>query len=49
MVPSVSRALETSCNIYFYELGSRTGIEALTYWATADTGKDGIMPNEVSE
>lgn len=43
--------LETSCNLYFYELGVRTGIEALTYWANnfglgKKTGID--LPNEVS-
>ena len=48
---SLKRALETSCNIYFYELGNRTGIEALTYWANCfglgkKTGID--LPNEVS-
>ena len=48
---SLKRGLETSCNLYFYELGTRTGIEALTYWANCfglgkKTGID--LPNEVS-
>lgn len=32
-VLNLKRALETSCNIYFYELGFRTGIETLNVWA----------------
>ncbi|MGE5613380.1 MAG: penicillin-binding protein 2 [Bacillota bacterium] len=30
---NLKRALETSCNVYFYELGYRTGIETLNIWA----------------
>ena len=30
---NLKRALETSCNVYFYELGYRTGIETLNTWA----------------
>lgn len=50
-VLSLKRALETSCNMYFYELGTRTGIEELTKWANyfglgKKTGID--LPNEVS-
>ncbi len=48
---NLKRALETSCNIYFYELGNMTGIEELTKWANyfglgRKTGID--LPNEVS-
>jgi penicillin-binding protein 2 len=48
---TLKRGLETSCNLYFYELGVRTGIESLTYWANCfglgrKTGID--LPNEVS-
>jgi penicillin-binding protein 2 len=48
-VLNLKKALETSCNIYFYELGNMTGIEALTKWANyfglgRKTGID--LPNE---
>jgi penicillin-binding protein 2 len=30
---NLKKALETSCNIYFYELGYRTGIDTIDKWA----------------
>lgn len=47
----LKRALETSCNIYFYMLGRDTGIDTLDYWADyfglgKKTGID--LPSEVS-
>lgn len=30
---NVKKALETSCNIFFYELGYRTGIDSIAKWA----------------
>jgi penicillin-binding protein 2 len=50
-VLSLKKALETSCNVYFYQVGTETGIETLTYWANnfglgKKTGID--LPNEVS-
>lgn len=48
---NLKRALETSCNIYFYELGKDTGIDTLDYWAGyfglgKKTGID--LPSEAS-
>ncbi len=50
-VLNLQKALETSCNVYFYQVGTETGIEALTYWGNSfglgkKTGID--LPNEVS-
>ena len=50
-VLTLKKALETSCNIYFYELGNMTGIETITQYANyfglgKKTGID--LPNEVS-
>ena len=47
----LKRALETSCNIYFYMLGRDTGIDTLDYWANyfglgKKTGID--LPSEVA-
>ncbi len=47
----LKRALETSCNIYFYLLGYDTGIDTLDYWAGyfglgKKTGID--LPSEVA-
>lgn len=47
----LKRALETSCNIYFYLLGRDTGIDTLDYWAAyfglgKKTGID--LPSEAS-
>lgn len=47
----LKRALETSCNIYFYELGVKTTIDTLDTWAGyfglgVKSGLD--LPNEVS-
>ncbi|MFO7636665.1 MAG: penicillin-binding protein 2, partial [Clostridia bacterium] len=30
---TIQRAIETSCNLYFYKLGVETGIDELDYWA----------------
>ncbi len=50
-VLNLQKALETSCNVYFYLVGTETGIEDLTRWANnfglgKKTGID--LPNEVS-
>ncbi len=50
-VLNLQKALETSCNVYFYQVGTETGIEALTYWGNSfglgkKTGID--LPNEVA-
>jgi penicillin-binding protein 2 len=50
-VLNLQKALETSCNVYFYQVGTETGIEALTYWGNnfglgKKTGID--LPNEVA-
>ncbi len=34
-VLDLKKALETSCNVYFYLVGTETGIESLTYWANS--------------
>lgn len=48
---NLKRALETSCNIYFYMLGRDTGIDTIDYWADyfglgKKTGID--LPSEAS-
>lgn len=49
-VISMRRAIEKSCNVYFYTLGNMVGIDRLHHWATAlglgeKTGID--LPSEV--
>jgi penicillin-binding protein 2 len=54
---NLHRAIRESCDVYFYELGKKLGIERIHYYATAlglgsDTGlglqkeRSGLIPNE---